>query len=552
MKKHRLSAVSAALCVAVMSLNVCSYATDAEYSAKNNSVIVSGSNDETRVGIIIMPYSYETSELTAEKINNSTDIMYISAEAGGEYTKEIKLRNDIKPGKWRVFENIGGELSGTVFFIPDRTKLNTCLAELNTASSAGEFKAAMNKAFANAIIGVDSGFHSDISEYLYSIKPSNGYDERTLLNAITLREGLLGMKKGSITTASFVKEYGSYLSDDIRREYSEMNANTVKAVEGCGAGIDIVGRSADDFLKELFLVAQVHGVEYFAELRDISVKYCKDNGIALPKYDALTTDYARNAVFLKIFDAKNNIGNAKTLTERIETEAGKQKPQTDTQGGTGSGGSGSSGGGGGFGGSAAVSGGNYSVNYTEPPQTAAETSVFSDVTGHWAKDNIETMYKLGIVNGVGDGRFDPESGVSRAEFVKMLIGILGMQPGGDIDFQDVSEDAWYYGYVACAAKNKIVLGTEDNRFIPLGKLSREDAAVMVYRVISGKLSGRSEAVYSDEADIADYAKDGVFALTESGILNGSDGRFNPKGEITRAETAAFLLRVYDLLATEGA
>ena len=52
--------------------------------------------------------------------------------------------------------------------------------------------------------------------------------------------------------------------------------------------------------------------------------------------------------------------------------------------------------------------------------------IFSDVDGdYWAYYEISAAYEMGLVNGVGDGRFAPEQPVSFNQAVKMLVNVLG-------------------------------------------------------------------------------------------------------------------------------
>ncbi|MDF2659082.1 MAG: hypothetical protein K0Q94_1873, partial [Paenibacillus sp.] len=53
--------------------------------------------------------------------------------------------------------------------------------------------------------------------------------------------------------------------------------------------------------------------------------------------------------------------------------------------------------------------------------SAAEASVFSDVTTHWGRASIEWAVKQGVVDGFADGTFQPDKLVSEAEFVTMLL-----------------------------------------------------------------------------------------------------------------------------------
>ena len=157
------------------------------------------------------------------------------------------------------------------------------------------------------------------------------------------------------------------------------------------------------------------------------------------------------------------------------------------------------------------------------------------------------MYGLKIVNGFEDGTFRPESVVTRAEFVKMLTAVMGIKAEGECGFDDVSASDWYAPFIAAAYNNGLINGVGENTFAPNGKILRQDAAAVVYRAIKEKLSLSSEkTVFSDENEISAYAKEAVDSLSAADIISGSGGKFYPLSNMTRAEAASLLLRIYNL------
>ena len=135
------------------------------------------------------------------------------------------------------------------------------------------------------------------------------------------------------------------------------------------------------------------------------------------------------------------------------------------------------------------------------------------------------------------------------EIAKMLVSGFDISGNADVKFSDVSSDSWYASYVEKAASAGIINGYDGN-FAPNENLSRQDAALMLYRVLekTGKLPGGS-AEFKDEAAIASYALDAVKVLGTIKVLNGdTNGSFNPASPITRAEIAACLCRALEWLS----
>ncbi|UKI35440.1 MAG: S-layer homology domain-containing protein [Clostridiales bacterium] len=98
------------------------------------------------------------------------------------------------------------------------------------------------------------------------------------------------------------------------------------------------------------------------------------------------------------------------------------------------------------------------------------------------------------------------------------------------DFSDVSASDWFYESV-CSAKSAGIITGYDGIFNPNGFITREDASVIINRILN--LSADKNAVFSDADEISDYAVQAVNALYENKILSGySDSTFKPKGNIT--------------------
>lgn len=170
----------------------------------------------------------------------------------------------------------------------------------------------------------------------------------------------------------------------------------------------------------------------------------------------------------------------------------------------------------------------------------------------WAQEAIVAMSAVGIVNGKEDGYFYPNDNVTRAEFVKMLVGTLTYAERIDTSdtgcsFADVAADAWYHDSVAIAVNNGIVQGISDTEFAPDAKITRQDIAVMVERAAKAaniQLSSGAELIFTDENDISDYALESVKAMAKAGIINGyEDGTFLPLTNATRAQAVVIIYRM---------
>lgn len=188
---------------------------------------------------------------------------------------------------------------------------------------------------------------------------------------------------------------------------------------------------------------------------------------------------------------------------------------------------------------------------TTTPSGNSDNEVFSDIADvEWAGEAIAELKKLGVIDGVGNGRYEPNSAVSREALVKMIILAYDMKvDNASSSFTDVANDAWSYPYVSSALASGLVTGVTDTFFDAESSISREDAAVIIYRAYEKKVgSVEASESFADESDIAEYAVKAVAAMKNLGVINGyEDGSFRPKKSITRAECAKMIYIAYKLL-----
>ena len=207
------------------------------------------------------------------------------------------------------------------------------------------------------------------------------------------------------------------------------------------------------------------------------------------------------------------------------------------------------GGGGGGGGIKTPSiGSNNSVTIAgNVPSESITDDIFSDLKNvNWAKDYIEYLAKKGIVSGVGDNKFDPDSSVTREQFVKMIVMSLNLNDEtAEVQLSDVKENDWYYSFVATAIKLGIINGISEDLFGAGSFVTRQDMCVMLERAIFIKnpdWQKDAEFVsFDDDNQIAQYAKNAVSKMKAANIVNGmGDNIFAPNSYMTRAQAAKVL------------
>lgn len=176
--------------------------------------------------------------------------------------------------------------------------------------------------------------------------------------------------------------------------------------------------------------------------------------------------------------------------------------------------------------------------------SAAAAGSSSPASGHWAEATLSNWVELGWMTGGVDGDLRPDDAVTRAEFASLInrsFG-LGIVPAS-VTFTDLSVTDWAYGNVQTAVDQGYLTGYDDNTIRPHQPVTREEAAVMIARLLDLDLSAGNAQSFSDQAEIAEWSAGAVAAASEAGIFTGfPEGSFKPRATMTRAEAAVSLER----------
>lgn len=234
---------------------------------------------------------------------------------------------------------------------------------------------------------------------------------------------------------------------------------------------------------------------------------------------------------------------------------------------------------------------------------------FDDISGHWGETYITALANKGMVAGVGDGKFNPDGTVTRAEFLKMAMdaaGIVGhayrwlnksgLPSASDAWITDVTPEDWYCYYLQSALDKGLIpdamldglketkLGeivlveaTEDKeaetaqawqyepedlvkgiKFNGNTPITREEMAVVAMNCLSYVLKNADKPMEftpypSDktgfvDSDIYEEYVNSIDAAVSYGLVTGmGDGTFRPKNTLTRAQAAVVTNKLANLL-----
>lgn len=191
--------------------------------------------------------------------------------------------------------------------------------------------------------------------------------------------------------------------------------------------------------------------------------------------------------------------------------------------------------------------GDYEIIYNAEP--------FDDISGHWAKNEIDFATARLLFIGVTPSLFAPETAMTRG----MFAAVLGRMYGVDASlyrghsFDDVPDCAYYAPYVKWARENGILFGVSESSFEPERAVTRQEMAAIMHRFMKclGLEPEKGGEKFSDADAIGSWAWEGVMSLRETGILFGKPGNlFDPHASSTRAEITAVLKRLIEYIVNK--
>lgn len=175
---------------------------------------------------------------------------------------------------------------------------------------------------------------------------------------------------------------------------------------------------------------------------------------------------------------------------------------------------------------------------------------FSDLSSeHWCYDKIIDFGERGYVCGYEDGTFRADQTITRAEYVKIVNNFFGYELEWDKEssLKDVSSGDWFYPYVNEAVERGYITGYEDGTFRPNNPIRRQEATVILSRILeideeeypANHKDGLAQ--YPDGDDVEDWARVAIHSYSVYNFINGyEDGFLRILQDVTRAETVELL------------
>ena len=189
------------------------------------------------------------------------------------------------------------------------------------------------------------------------------------------------------------------------------------------------------------------------------------------------------------------------------------------------------------------------VSYVKADETPSKTG-YSDVSANdWFASAVDYVTDKGMMNGTGTNTFGPKANTTRGMVVTVLYRLENEPSTAAASFTDVASGAYYANAVAWANANGIVTGYGNGKFGPNDKVTREQLAAILYRYAQYKKYDVSVGEdtnimdFDDVRQISSYAVPAIQWACGAGVMSGkSTYTLDPKGDATRAEVAAMLMR----------
>ncbi len=185
------------------------------------------------------------------------------------------------------------------------------------------------------------------------------------------------------------------------------------------------------------------------------------------------------------------------------------------------------------------------------------TIYFNDINGHFGMEEIDFVAARGLFIGTAPNVFSPDIPMTRSMFVT-VIGKLHEVSFGEIpqstdnSFADIAHDSWYAKYVKWAQEYGIISGVGSGKFEPDRAITREEMAVVIDNYLKftkfATPVNQQYITFEDEENIGEWAKASVQLMQKLGIMEGvGNYAFNPKGIATRAQAAAIIYRMINIV-----
>lgn len=511
----------------------------------SNVITVAGSYDKKDIykPKFSLKISDEDGNITALTQENS-------AAEPGKFSFCVEM--EAKSGQYNVTvnSNVFDSEQTAVFTYYNPQESLAALEEINAIDDTDKFCRAIEEKM--EILGLDGTLTENLKRkntVFSNIKKSKPFENISELSECFVKEAIKeNFYEKTDGAYKLVDKYAKQLGTAEKDTYTlyEKFDEKEKAVFG-DKMTSVITAGEDDFSKafnEACILCEVYTANSYGDVGDAIKKYKKYT------YSDEIKDYFSRSNTASI-DIKLLGKSFSTIPELQKAIKDNLNPSSQGTGGN----KGSGGSTGGSGGGAPIAQNPVKDIEKDDKSNAGDKAEYTDLDGvEWAKDAIVKLTELGIVNGRGDGIFDPDTLVKREEFVKMMVLAceIATDDNAKCEFSDVADGTWFTPYISAGVATGAINGLGDGSFGVGKTITRQNMATLVYKFGLYKKTefptGTDIGKFTDRAAISEYAKEAVSKLNACGIVNGmGDLSFAPKSGATRAQAAVIVYRMIEYM-----
>ncbi|WP_176461774.1 S-layer homology domain-containing protein [Anaeromicrobium sediminis] len=170
---------------------------------------------------------------------------------------------------------------------------------------------------------------------------------------------------------------------------------------------------------------------------------------------------------------------------------------------------------------------------------------FNDLNSHWAKDAVEGLASKNIISGFENGEFKPDDNLDRAQMATILVKALGLDTFNEDNnkvFEDMDTTNWASEYVYLAKENGLINGVGNNKFNPNGNITGEQliqVAINAYEKNNKKIEVTKEEIEKINGS-SDWAKIAIAKAKKLGLEDNILEELSYKGNAKRSQAAAII------------
>ncbi|MCD8181356.1 MAG: S-layer homology domain-containing protein [Firmicutes bacterium] len=483
-------------------------------------------------------------------LSGTTDLFVLTfdGDAGDEMTLEL---NDLEDTYYVV-----GSINGSTVYPTATTSVTASGSTTSNEAVSAEVTLTMDKVTSFSAASSDGSYVGSGIELKITDESDTSNEYYTVLNNVSISKG--GHRDATSTIPVF-----TVTTDLLAGHTYTVTLSGMGYITATQTGVtfeDAVEFTNDDFIPGDSVsnsVVDQDDYDYFMNVYE--------NVSSNSSLESYATDFNRDGV-TDVYDYNILLSVYTPSTDTDPTATPSATATTKPSSTSSSSSSSSSGGGGGGGGSSSSS---TKATASPEPSTSpdasdtdtdtsnssdtADSKYFTDLGDYsWAESAIYTLKEQGIINGTSDTTYSPANNIKRGDFIIILVNMLSIDDEYTENFTDVPEDSYYYDQIGKAKAAGVAQGYGDE-FMPENSVTRQDLISLAYRAFLD--AGYIEAVddlsaldeFTDKDDVSDYAASAMAAMVQAGVIHGSDGQLNPKGNATRAETAVMCAALLELM-----